>query len=319
MLIDKLRLWVQSISFLVLTYGGRIGIQLGHAVPCFACPYVTSCGGHCFLMLLQRVGILGIAAYDKLFTWLEFENLFWFLVFFLLAALFSKLWCGWLCPFGTVLDCLSVLRRKLGIAGFEFSRQTRHRLKYIKYGFLAIIFILPLCITYLSLSEDWYLAFCQICPARVIMPLFAGETRHLAIIYDSPVLLLLTVTAIIFTGITIVGSFFVDRFFCMLCPMLPLIQLVSRFSPLHFTKTAVHCRGCGNCQRVCPMERRGVTETKTDRDVMSTDCLLCTKCIEACPENNALSLSLGSKKLFSSSRAYVIKKFLHSVGEKNDQ
>lgn len=33
MLINKIRLLVQAFSFLILTYGGRIGINLGLALP----------------------------------------------------------------------------------------------------------------------------------------------------------------------------------------------------------------------------------------------------------------------------------------------
>lgn len=319
MLINKIRLLTQTISFTILMYGGRLGIFLGHALPCFSCPYVSGCAGHCFLMLFQRVGFMGIAVWDKLFTYAGLVNILYFLLFAILSILLSKLWCGWICPFGSLLDVLSAIRRKLGIPKIELSWKTRDRLKPVKYIFLVIIFFIPFLMAYAILPNEFYIIFCKICPARYLLPIFASDFTKIAIDYSSWLTVFITVTGILFSAITIVGSFFVDRFFCMLCPMLPLIQLVSRFSPLHFTKTAVHCRGCGNCQRVCPMERRGVTETKTDRDVMSTDCLLCTKCIEACPENNALSLSLGSKKLFSSSRAYVIKKFLHSVGEKNDQ
>lgn len=86
---------MQAASFLLLTYGGRVGIHLGFALPCFSCPYVNGCGGYCFLMLFQRVGIFGLAAYDQLFTYNGLRNLMWFLVFAVLCLLFSKLWCGW--------------------------------------------------------------------------------------------------------------------------------------------------------------------------------------------------------------------------------
>ena len=78
-------------SFLLLTYGGRVGIHLGFALPCFSCPYINGCGGYCFLMLFQRVGIFGLAAYDQLFTYNGLRNLMWFLVFAVLCLLFSKL------------------------------------------------------------------------------------------------------------------------------------------------------------------------------------------------------------------------------------
>ncbi|MFR9141448.1 MAG: 4Fe-4S binding protein [Phascolarctobacterium faecium] len=102
---------------MILTYGGRIGINLGYALPCFACPYVAGCGGYCFLMFLQRVGIFGIAAYDRIFTYIGLQNLLWFLIFAVSAIILSKFWCGWICPFGSLLDALSGLRKKMGIRG----------------------------------------------------------------------------------------------------------------------------------------------------------------------------------------------------------
>ena len=90
MLINKIRLLVQAFSFLILTYGGRIGINLGYALPCFACPYVAGCGGYCFLMFLQRVGIFGIAAYDRIFTYIGLQNLLWFLIFAVSAIILQN-------------------------------------------------------------------------------------------------------------------------------------------------------------------------------------------------------------------------------------
>ena len=60
MTIFRWRQVTQAASFLLLTYGGRAGIHLGFALPCFSCPYVGGCGGYCFLMLFQRVGLFGL-------------------------------------------------------------------------------------------------------------------------------------------------------------------------------------------------------------------------------------------------------------------
>ena len=162
MLINKIRLLVQAFSFLILTYGGRIGINLGYALPCFACPYVAGCGGYCFLMFLQRVGIFGIAAYDRIFTYIGLQNLLWFLIFAVSAIILSKFWCGWICPFGSLLDALSGLRKKMGIREIEFSWTVRTMIKPIKYIFLAVILVVPLLIAFLGLSSDFYILFCKL-------------------------------------------------------------------------------------------------------------------------------------------------------------
>ncbi|BBO82568.1 hypothetical protein DSCO28_31340 [Desulfosarcina ovata subsp. sediminis] len=53
MKVANLRLTIQHIMFVILTYGGRFGVDLGYALPCFSCPFVSGCGGGCYLMALQ--------------------------------------------------------------------------------------------------------------------------------------------------------------------------------------------------------------------------------------------------------------------------
>lgn len=308
MVIDKIRMFVQAGSFLLLTYGGRIGIHLGYAIPCFACPYVPGCGGYCFLMFFQRVGLFGIAVFDQLLTYAGLWNLMWFAVFAVSALLLSKLWCGWICPFGTLQDGLSALRRKMGVQEVEFPWYVRDAIKPVKYIFLGMILIVPLLLAMELLPPDFYILFCKICPAHPIMPLFAGDFRRLALDYTNWVTLLLTFVNLSFAGIVIAGSFFKDRFFCLVCPMLPLIQLFNRFSPVQFEKKAGYCSGCGNCQRLCPMDIREVHDAKEDGNVMTEGCTLCTQCMQACPVDNVLTLRFGKKILFSSAKDFVIQK-----------
>ena len=54
MTMARLRLLVQHVSFIILTYGASFRIFLGYSIPCFSCPFVYTCSGHCYLMMLQR-------------------------------------------------------------------------------------------------------------------------------------------------------------------------------------------------------------------------------------------------------------------------
>lgn len=309
MTIFRWRQVTQAASFLLLTYGGRVGIHLGFAVPCFSCPYVNGCGGYCFLMLFQRVGIFGLAAYDQLFTYNGLRYFLWFLVFALLCLLFSKLWCGWICPFGTVQDLLSALRRRWGVRGVVLSPQALAAIRPVKYVFLGIIVVLPFLLLWGLLPEDCFILFCKVCPAHPIMPLFAGDVRRFALDYANPTTLALSLLNLAFAGLVVVGAFFKDRFFCLVCPMLPLIQLFGRFSPFRFQKRAGRCSGCGNCRRLCPMAISSVHEAHEDGAVMETDCILCTECIQACPAEGALRLDGGTKTVVSSSRETFLQRF----------
>ncbi|MEN6568180.1 MAG: 4Fe-4S binding protein [Veillonellales bacterium] len=295
--------------FVLLTYGGRIGLNFGYSLPCFSCPFVHGCAGYCFLMALQGIGPWGFGYFAQLLTYRGFQLVLWFFVFIILAILLSKLWCGWICPFGTLQDWLTQLRKKLGIREMEFSWKTRDRLKPIKYVLLSYLIIIPLLIAFAGLHSDFTLPFCQICPARPIMPLFVGQTRYFALDFTNTITLVFSVLSITIAAGTLIGCFFKDRFFCIFCPMLPLLQMFKKISFIRFEKSVHTCSGCGNCQRMCPMDIRDVHLEKVKQEVMSEDCLLCMKCIESCPEDSTLSTKFLNRNLFSSSRKYVAENY----------
>lgn len=307
-MVDNLRSLIQTLMFVFWTYGGRAGVNLGYSVPCFSCPYVSGCAGHCYLMALQGQWSLAFL-FSGLLSYKSFKVVLYFLLFVLLAILLSKLWCGWVCPFGTLQDWLAQLRKRLGIRETEFSWKTRERLKPVKYVLLALLITTPLLITFAGLHRDFYLLFCQICPAKPIMPLFVGETRNLALDYTNTITLTFSVLSLTIAAVTLVGSFFKDRFFCLFCPMLPLIQMSKKISFIRFEKKGHTCLGCGNCQRMCPVDIRDVHLETREKNVMSEDCMLCLRCIESCPEDSALTVKFFNHNIFSSSRKYVAKNY----------
>ena len=309
MAVKALRLLTQHSMFLLLTYGGRVGISLGNALPCFSCPYVSGCGGYCYLMALQS-GVWGLAMpLSDMLSVRGWEALYYLGLFVLLAALFNKLWCGWVCPFGLVQDWLTMLRQKLGIREARLSWLKRDRLKPVKYILLAYLVIVPLFIAHAGLSKDFGLPFCQICPAKPIMPLFAGITHHLALDLTNTITLVFSILSVGIAGGMLVGMFFKERFFCVFCPMLILIHVLKKISPIRFEKKVSGCLGCGNCHRVCPVDIRDVYEQTNKKDALSEDCMLCLTCAESCPQDQVLTIKFLKWPLFSSSRGYVARHF----------
>ncbi len=309
MTVNVLRLITQHGMFLLLTYGGRVGISLGNALPCLSCPYISGCGGYCYLMAMQS-NVWGFAMpLADIWSARGLEALYYLGLFALLAALLSKFWCGWICPFGLIQDWLSLLRKKLGIREAQLSWRNRDRLKPIKYILLAYLIIVPLLIAHAGLSPDFGLPFCQICPAKPIMPLFAGITRHLALDFTNSITLVFSILSVGIAAGMLVGMFFKDRFFCMFCPMLVLIHVLKKISPVRFEKAVDGCVGCGNCHRLCPVDIRDVHEQRTQKDVLSEDCMLCLTCSESCPQDEVLTVKFFKWPLFSSSGNYVARPF----------
>ena len=299
-----IRTAVQHLGFIVFMYGGRFGIHLGSAIPCFACPYVRGCGGNCYLMGLQwtygfRMTLEALRGAPLI------TALGWLLVFIILVATLGKTWCGWLCPFGLVQDWFSFLRRKLGVRERILTEKTKRALAPIKYVLLVYMVVLPPFITAKILHSDFNLPFCNICPGKSLLPLFAGDPQYLALNFSNAVTLTFSALLLVITGITLIGMFFKDRFFCIFCPLLALIHLAKPLTALRLTKNVEACTGCGNCRRACLMDIAEVSEERKKPDVQTGECLDCARCAESCAANGVLRLKWFRFNLFSSSRLYA--------------
>lgn len=307
MKVARLRSLIQIASFSLLTYGRYFGLKLGHFLPCFSCPYVHGCSGHCYLMALQGPHWGFELPFRHYLSIWGLRILGMLLGFFVLVIFFSKAWCGWICPFGTLQDWITSLRKKFSIRESQFSWNFRNRLKPIKYIFLILLIVIPIFIANARLHEDFGLPFCQICPAKPLMPVLEANFENLAVDFTNAITAIMTMLSVILAGSILIGVIFKDRFFCVFCPMLALISLFQKIGFVKLRKEVDACTGCGNCQRVCPVNIRGVHLESTKENVLTQDCMLCLKCIEACPQDNALSVKFLKKNLFSSSRKYVSK------------
>lgn len=178
----------------------------------------------------------------------------------LLAAilLVGGVFCGWLCPLGTLGDLLTALRRKLGIAEVRVPSTTERWLRWLKFVTLLAV-----------VAATWGLAklvFADYDPYRTIFSLhwlFSPAEVKLS--------------AWIVTALVLVGSFFIERFWCRyLCPLGALSGLLSKVSFFRLKRTAA-CTGCRRCDRVCP------THLAVSKGETSLDCVKCLDCVDVCP------------------------------------
>ena len=302
--VTRLRAAVQHLGFIVFIYGGRFGIHMGPAIPCFACPYVRGCGGQCYLMGFQWTYGFGMTL-EALSGAPLVTALGWLLVFIILVATLGKTWCGWLCPFGLIQDWFSFLRRKFGIRERILTEKIKRILAPIKYVLLVYMIVIPPLITAKILHQDFNLPFCNICPGKSLLPLFEGNMQYLALNLSNVVTLTFSALLLVVTGAMLVGMFFKDRFFCIFCPLLAMIHLAKPLAALRLSKSTDACTGCGNCRRICPMDIAEVSEERRKPDVQTGECLNCASCVESCTSNDALRLRWFRFNLFSSSRLYA--------------
>jgi len=302
--VDRLRFHVQWISFVLLVYGGRLAFALGNSLPTFGCPFTPGRGGTCYLFALQHqlnlgwkdvLGGRGIGLLVGLLT---------FLAFF---AVLSKAWCGFVCPLGTLQDWAMRLRARLGLRPSSYRARTFARLSWVKWGLLAATLLIPLAMANSllglpRLSSDWSTAWCQVCPGRTLLSLAGGETGQLAVDFSSVTLLVLTALGMAFTGVVVAASFVKDRFFCLFCPMSALQHAFSRLGLLRLRKRGGGCTRCGDCHRACDMGIASIADDVVNRNMVVDDCMLCLKCVAACPEDGVLEATFAGLPVYRSTQ-----------------
>lgn len=295
----RVRFWIQLVTFVFFVYGGYFTIELGSKLPVFACPYNAQSAGACYLIPLQHQLsmptqiLLGGAGIGFVIGFLTF--LFWFIFF-------NKAWCGYGCPIGTFQDWLTALRKSMGIRYSTYTQNQFEKLSKIKYIFLAIVLLLPLLMGMGALGSEWSAAFCKMCPARIISPMFSGDFSQWAIDFSTVTAMVLTAIGMIFAGLFLVGSFVKKRFFCFFCPMSALHYIFSKFAFVQLKKDGSKCTRCGDCYSVCDMQIKDIADDVTSTNILRDDCILCLKCVAACPEDDALHFDIFNLRAFSSTK-----------------
>jgi len=312
--ISNLRSKIQILSFILFVYGGYIAIDLGRRLPIFSCPYVPGSPGGCYLMGLQHEfnttlpQLWGQRGLDIL------KNLGLFLAFFLVL---NKAWCGFLCPLGTLQDWITKFRKRIGIGYTRYDDMSFKALSKIKYILLFLLLAIPMAIRTGLLPTGMRSPFCQICPVRVLMPLFNGDTSQLDVNFSSTSAMILTSLGLIIAAIFIIGSFLKKRFFCFFCPMSALHYIFSKFSFLRLEKDGSKCTRCGNCYRACDVGIVEIADDITSKNIVKDDCIMCFKCVEVCPEDGALDVKFLNIPLYTASHEGFFKRY--GVGGEYDR
>jgi ferredoxin-type protein NapH len=239
----------------------------------------------------------------------------------------GRFYCGWLCPWGLILDLEILVRKALKI---------RHRLLPDKLNialhksrYLILLFFLLLPILLYALDPQ------QIMVSPLMAQLLAGYYRPYSIVLDPMIPFIVpwtgqlilgpvnlsypyaqeittyigasigSILAVAFVAVTLIGGFFIRRVWCRFCPTGASLGIVNRFKGfkwaplLHIEKEEEKCTKCGVCKRVCSVQVKEVYEQKRGK-IQTSQCMLCARCVEMCPYEDVLKIKLGRKTLFKS-------------------
>jgi len=237
---------------------------------------------------------------------LESVNLLKCAAIALLLIVFGKLFCGFICPLGTVQDLLIQLRRALNFSSIHIKQNsTADRiLRLIKYLILLWILlysagesdlidnnhsirtmiiewggiILLVIVVFLSLFINRF--WCKyLCPAAVVFNSFKFWLWTLLLLFGFWFLSLL--------GLSI-------NWMAILCSTLTLGYLLEVFRGkptvqlMSVRKDFTYCSGCGVCEKSCPY---GIQIKKSKEIINHIDCSSCGDCISTC---RTRALSIGN-------------------------
>ncbi len=246
----------------------------------------------------------------------------------LLSVLLGKFFCGWICPFGLYMDLLSRLRKTFKIRYRSLSDKFNEKFHQLGYVILALIIILSVLFGMQAIAgaqvipetekggfvyQYFSAPFCQVCPMKplcVMLQTSVGLMRPEWLVESTTgdfyqLGFYLTSLNLVVLVIVTFAAFFVRRSWCRICPLGALIAFFSRFPPfkwisaLRLDKVEEKCTKCGVCKRVCPTQVSEVYEKKSG-DVTSSNCILCLRCVEMCPYEDALRLTVVRKPILRS-------------------
>ncbi len=193
--------------------------------------------------------------------------LVWALLLVVITIVFGRVFCGWICPLGTLQQLSSWLLSPRSRR--ESLRINRHRRWYaLKYYVLAALLAGALAGTVQTgLLDPLSLAARGI--ASGVWP---------ALPHGRPVPGGWLATALLLA--VVVASRFIPRLFCRaLCPLGALLGVFARFALFRIGRREADCSGCTLCSFAC----QGADEPLGEHRV--AECHVCLNCLPGCPKN----------------------------------
>lgn len=173
----------------------------------------------------------------------------WMMIFgasFLAATLFSRFYCGWICPINTLTEVVNWFYKKRGI-------KRKPVPQWVKSPALRFVIL----------------------AAFIAM---MGITLRTGI--RLPVLPVLLAVGVLLT------LFYVPALWHRyLCPYGTVLSLPGSVARKKFVVIKDKCTGCSICEKVCPAEAVDISSDPKKATISPSKCLACTACAQACPAN----------------------------------
>ena len=270
---------------------------------------------------------VSLAAIFILFTY-PVRPLFILAFILIIPIILGRFFCGWICPFGLYMDAITLIRKAFKIRHIIISDKFNKLLHNLRYALILFFFGLVIVLSLIEPPSTLDLL-------TIMALFFAGPFEHIGILLGPIVPIIVpwegpleigglyfsfpyiqdaikysgenfaTIIALIFFALIVIGSFFIRRVWCRFCPTGASIAVMNKIRGfkwvpvLHLDKNETKCTKCGICKRVCPVQVTEIYDQKGGK-IMTSMCMLCSRCVEMCPYEDCLRIKLGNKTVFKS-------------------
>ncbi len=186
------------------------------------------------------------------------------LIILVSTVLAGPIFCGWVCPFGTLQDIVSKLTK--GIKKHKMPKGIQKGIALSRYILMAVTTLLTVDFVFTIMQYDARINFLSVLEGKV-----------------------LTVGAYIVLGMYLLTTVFFERPFCnYMCPQGAKYGLFSALRPFRVVRDSETCVNCGKCDKACPMN----IDIMGHNNVKSLQCINCMSCVSACPKQGALKYGI---------------------------
>jgi polyferredoxin len=234
----------------------------------------------------------------------------------------GRVFCGWICPLGTLNNIIGSLKKKSKERNREWQRLKYYILIFViasSVFTLQLAGILdPISLLIRSLSVSIYPAF-HYAVTSVFDAIYKSDIKGITalseFIYSGLKKSVLSFQQPFYNQAIFIGSIFLfilglnlveKRFWCRyVCPLGAMLGLLSKFSILK-RSVSEGCTSCGACANAC----QGNANPDKKEEWRNTECYYCWNCDDICPQNavsfgfsgkkNAVAMDLGRRRVITS-------------------
>jgi polyferredoxin len=262
------RLAVQIFIFALV---GLIAINKAAAETGAGIPFVSDASLHALCPFGGVVTLYNLSTLGIFIQKIHMSSVILMGIIFFMAVLFGPVFCGWICPLGSLQEWTGKIGKKIFKKRYNrfVPGKLDRVLRFARFGVLGwVVYVTAISGTLLFANADPYFALYNFWTGEAALP------------------------SIIILVATVAGTLFVGRPWCKYaCPYGALLGLFNKFRIFKIKRNAGSCISCGRCNARCPMNI-DVAHQEAVTDLQCISCLECTS-EKSCPVADTVNLQAG--------------------------